>query len=67
MEMENVTRRFDLIILNNEEGFEDGYHILEVNKSDLHVIWQSDLFASKEDAIQYFESEFEGEILNIIE
>lgn len=59
--------RFDLVTFYNEEGFNDGWTILEINKSDLHVLWQSDAFETKEEAEKYFNEEFEGETLNVIE
>lgn len=40
----------EIVNLIEEDGFEDGWYIIETNKSDLHVICQSNVFPTKEKA-----------------
>ena len=39
-------------IFENEFGFQNGWYVLEVNSDDRHVIWQSEVFATEEEARQ---------------
>ncbi len=38
--------------IQNEEGFNDGWYILETSNTSYHVVWQSDCFETKEEAEQ---------------
>jgi len=39
----------------NEEGFENGWYVLEVTE-ERHVIWQSECFATEQEAIDEMNS-----------
>ena len=43
--------KYEVVKFENEEGFEDGYYVLEVTE-ERHVIWQSECFATEAEAIE---------------
>jgi len=50
----NTTTSLDIVFFaeGDEEGFgkQEGFYILEYNKDDFHVIWESQPFSTKEEA-----------------
>ena len=41
---------YEVAKFENEEGFTNGWYVLQVNIDDRHVIWQSEVFATEEEA-----------------
>lgn len=41
---------YEVAKFENEEGFTNGWYVLQVNTDDSHVIWQSEVFATEEEA-----------------
>lgn len=41
---------YEVAKFENEEGFTNGWCVLQVNSDDHHVIWQSEVFATEEEA-----------------
>lgn len=41
---------YEVAKFENEEGFTNGWYVLQVNTDDRHVIWQSEVFSTEEEA-----------------
>jgi hypothetical protein len=51
----NTNEKYQVVNFVNEEGFKDGFYVLEVN-TDNHVVWQSECFATEQEAINEMNS-----------
>lgn len=55
----NTNERYKVVNFTNEEGFKNGWYVLEVNPDEdgtNHVIWQSECFSTEEEAINEMNS-----------
>lgn len=52
---------YEVAKFENEEGFTNGWYVLQVNSDDRHVIWQSEVFATEEEAKAEMESQIEND------
>lgn len=48
--MKTNATTIEVVEFNNEEGFNNGFYVIEVNNSDRHVIYQSACFKTKAEA-----------------
>lgn len=56
--MKNITNtngNYEVVNFQNEEGFTNGWYILETTE-ERHVIWQSEYFATEQEAINEMNS-----------
>lgn len=51
----NANEKYQVVNFTNEEGFKDGFYVLEAN-TDNHVVWQSECFATEQEAINEMNS-----------
>lgn len=51
----NTNEKYQVVNFTNEEGFKDGFYVVETN-TDNHVVWMSECFQTKEEAINEMNS-----------
>ena len=52
---------YEVAKFENEELFTNGWYVLEVDPDDRHVLWQSNVFATEEEAKAEMESQIEND------